>query len=107
MALEIVEIEKARNNFYVPASSVVVSGKNVVTQLYLELTSVQIENPLVGADRFTFVINNGFDVSKNEFLLAEGKTLPEFFKLGSPVEIRMGYGDRTKLDLMLIGVVTE
>jgi phage protein D len=107
MALEILEIEKARNNFYVPASSVVVSGKNVVTELYLELTSVQIDNPLVGADRFTFVINNGFDVSKNEFLPADGKTLPEFFKLGSPVEIRMGYGDRTKLDLMLIGIVTE
>jgi phage protein D len=107
MALEIIDIEKARNKFYAPAASVRVNEKNVVTELYLELTSVQIENPLVGADSFTFVINNGFEVSKNEFLIVEGKTLPEFFKLGSPVEISMGYGDRTKLDPMLIGVVTE
>ncbi len=107
MALGILEIEKARNNFYAPAANVLVSEKSVVRDLHLELTSVQVENPLVGADSFTFVINNGFDVSKNEFLLANNKTLPEFFKLGSPVEIRMGYGDRTRLDLMLIGIVTE
>jgi len=107
MALEILEIEKARNNFYTPAATVKVAGKSVVGDLHLELTSVQVENPLVGADSFTFVINNGFDVAHNEFLTAENKTLPEFFKLGSPVEIRMGYGDRSKLDLMLTGIMTE
>ena len=107
MAIGILEIEKARNNFYAPAASVRVSGRSVVGELHLELTSVTVENPLVGADAFTFVINNGFDLSRSEFLMADNKSLPEFFKLGSPVEIRMGYGDRSKLDLMLIGVVTE
>jgi uncharacterized protein len=107
MALEIVEIEKARGNFYSPAANVRVNGKSVVRDLQLELTSVTVENPLVGADRFTLVINNGFDISKNEFLIAENKTLPEFFKLGSPVEIFMGYGDRSKLDQIVIGIVTE
>lgn len=106
MALGILEIEKARNNFYAPAASVLISKKNVVQDLHLELTSVQVDNPLDGADSFTFVINNGFDVSQNEFLPADNKTLPEFLRLGSPVEIHMGYGDRTKLDLMLKGIMT-
>src|SRR5262249_4909059 len=48
-----------------------------------------------------------FDIASREFLTIGGKTLPEFFDFGSPVEIYMGYGDRTKLDLMLTGVVTE
>jgi hypothetical protein len=34
-------------------------------------------------------------------------TLPDFFQFGAPVEIYMGYGDRSTLDLMLTGVVTE
>ena len=107
MATTIEQIEKARNNFYVPACNVKVSGQSVVEELYLELTSVHVDNTLEGADRFSFVINNGFDVAKREFLTAKGETLPRFLKLGSPVEIRMGYGDRSNLDLMLTGIVTE
>ena len=107
MATTIEQIESARKNFYVPACHVKVAGKSIVDELYLELTSVQVDNTLVGADRFSFVINNGFDVSRREFLLAQEQTLPRFLRLGSPVEIRMGYGDRSKLDLMLTGIVTE
>jgi uncharacterized protein len=105
MALKILEIEKARKDFYAPAVQVLVGGKNVVRDLYLELTSVQVDQTLEGSDRFSFVINNGFDVSKREFLFAGNQSLPEFFKPGGPVSIHMGYGDR--LDLMLNGIVTE
>ena len=107
MATTIEQIETARNNFYVPACNVKVAGKSVLEELYLELTSVTVDNTLEGADRFTFVINNGFDVSQREFLIANELTLPRFFRLGAPVEIRMGYGDRSNLDLMLTGIVTE
>ena len=107
MATTIEQIERARNNFYAPACNVKVSGKSVVGELHLELTSVNVDNTLEGPDRFSFVINNGFDVSQREFLTAKGETLPRFFRLGSPVEIRMGYGDRSNLDLMLMGIVTE
>jgi phage protein D len=105
MALKILEIEKARKDFYAPASRVLVGGKNLIRDLYLEVTSVQVDQTLEGADRFSFVINNGFDVSKREFIPAGNKSLPEFFEFGSPVTIHMGYGDR--LDLMLSGIVTE
>lgn len=107
MALTILEIEKARNNFYAPAFNVVVAEQSLVRQLHLEVTSVQVDNNLDAADRFSIVINNGFDVSQREFIKVGNKTLPEFFKLGSPVKIQMGYGDRDSLDEMLIGIVTE
>lgn len=105
MALKILEIEKASKDFYAPASQVLVDGQDVVRDLYLELTSVQVDQTLEGADRFSFVINNGFDVSKREFIFAGNKTLPEFFKPGAVVAIHMGYEDR--LDRMVNGVVTE
>jgi phage protein D len=107
MAMTVSQIERARNFFYAPAFNVLVARQNLVRDLHLEVTSVQVDNVLKGADRFSIVINNGFDVSKREFLKAGDKTLPEFFEVGSPVEIHMGYGDRHNLDLMLIGIVTE
>lgn len=107
MALNILQIEKARGNFYAPSFNVIVSGQSLVLGLQLEVTSVQIDDNLKMAGRFSFVVNNAFDIASREFLKVGGKTLPEFFEFGAPVEIYMGYGDRSKLDLMLTGVVTE
>lgn len=107
MTKSIQEIERAQDNFYTPAFNVLVAGKSLVRDLHLEVTSVQVDKMLEGADRFSFVINNGFDVSKREFIKAGDKTLPEFFEFGSPVEIHLGYGDRSNLDLMFSGRVTE
>jgi uncharacterized protein len=107
MATTILQIEQANLNFYAPAFNVVVRNNSLVKDLNLEVTSVQVDNALDAADRFSFVINNGFDISKREFIKAAGKTLPEFFELGSPVKIEMGYGDRGHLVEMLSGIVTE
>ena len=107
MALTILQIEKARKNFYAPAFNVKVSGKSLVVNLQLEVTSVQVDNALDAADRFSFVINNAFNIATREFAKVGDKTLPEFVEFGAPVEIYMGYGDRTKLDLMLAGIITE
>lgn len=105
MALTIVEIEKARNNFYAPAAQVLVAKLNLVRELNLELTSVNVDQTLGGADRFSFVINNGFNVAQREFIPAGIKPLPQFFEFGSPVKILMGYRDR--LEVMFTGSVTE
>src|SRR5687767_930868 len=107
MALNILQIEQARQNFYAPAFNVVFRNDSVVEDLHLEVTSARVDNVLDAADQFSFVINNGFDVSQREFIKINGKPLPQFFALGSPVKIYMGYGDRKRLDLMISGIVTE
>jgi uncharacterized protein len=107
MTLNIQQIEKARKDFYAPAFSIRVADRNVVEDLLLEIASVHVDNSLEAADRFTFVVNNAFIISSREFITIEGRTLPDFFAFGAPVDISMGYGDRTTLDLMLTGIVTE
>lgn len=107
MPLNILQIEKARKDFYAPSFNVVAAGKSLVPDLYLEVSSVEIDNLLDAADRFSFVIVNAFDVTRREFLKVGNKTLPEFFEFGLPIEISMGYGDRAKLTPMLSGIVTE
>ena len=107
MALNILQIEKARGNFYAPSFNIVTGNQSLVLNLQLEVGSVEVRNSLKAEDRFSFVINNAFDITKREFIKIDGKTLPEFFDFGLPIDIFMGYGDRSHLDLMLSGVVTE
>jgi phage protein D len=107
MSTTILDIELARNNFYAPAFKISVAGQNLVRNLELEITSVSVDKALERADHFTFVVNNAFDISKREFLKVDNKTMPEFFEVGTPIEISMGYGDHRTLDIMLQGIVTE
>jgi Bacteriophage probable baseplate hub protein len=107
MTMTIEQIERARSNFYAPAFNVKVSNQSLVQDLHLEVASVSVDNTLDMAARFSFTINNAFDIAQRDFLRINGKTLPEIFAFGSPVEIYMGYGDRSKLDLMVTGVLTE
>jgi phage protein D len=107
MALTILQVERTRKNFYAPSCDVTVGGRSLLLNLHLEVISVQIDNVLDAPDRFTFVVNNAFDISTREFLLVDGRTLPEVFEFGASVEIFMGYGDRSRLEPMLSGVITE
>jgi phage protein D len=107
MALTILQVERARKNFYAPSFDVTVGGRSLLLNLHLEVISVQIDNVLDAPDRFTFVVNNAFDIATREFLIVDGKTLPEVFEFGAAVEIFMGYGDRSRLEPMLSGVITE
>jgi phage protein D len=107
MPVTILDIEKRQADFYAPAFRVLVSGQDLVVDLYLEVISVQVENPVNKSDHFTFVVANAFNVTTREFVKVGDKTLPEFFEFGSPVEIFMGYRGPSKLPLILDGIVTE
>jgi phage protein D len=107
MTLTIKQIEPARKNFYAPAFAIEVSGQNLVRVHHLEVASVQVDSILNMSDRFTFVINNAFDIAAREFIRIGGRPLPQFFDFGAKVKISMGYGDASGLDVMLTGIVTE
>jgi phage protein D len=107
MTLTIRQIEPAQKNFYAPAFDIVVGGSSLVRNLHLEIASVEVEQVLGTAHRFSFVINNGYDMRQRDFIPLGGKTLPDFFELGTEVRVSIGYGDRRSLPLMLTGVVTE
>jgi Bacteriophage probable baseplate hub protein len=107
MPLTIEQIERDRKNFFAPAFNVVVAKQSLLQDLRLEVASVQVDQMNNAAHRFSFVVHNGFDITRREFIKVAGKTLPDFFAFGTDVEIHMGYGDRRSLDLMLSGIVTE
>lgn len=96
------ELEKKHKDLYVPAYLIKVNDKDVLRSHFMEIASVQVDNTLKGADRFTFTVNSTFDLQTREFV-----HLSDTFAFGNAVEIRMGYVDGVELPLMLRGIVTS
>jgi len=108
MAQTFVDLERVHEKFYVPSYQIKVNGKDLLGDLFLEIVSVQVDNPLNGADRFTFTVNGGFDFENREFRLAKDfPLLFDLFTFGNAVEIYVGYQNNKELPLLLRGKITS
>ena len=102
MTLTIENLEAAHQNFYVPAYRIIVDDDDLLKDLYMEIASVEVDNTLKGADRFSFSVNSTFDFEKREF----AQLIDDVFAFGKPVGIYIGYKDSGTLPLLLKGKVT-
>lgn len=102
MSQEITALQQQHANFFVPAYRILVDGKDLLTNFYMEIASVQVDNTLKGADRFAFTVNSTFNFESREF-----EHLQTTFAFGKPVEIYMGYTGKLSLKLMLRGMITS
>ena len=107
MTLTLVQLEQAHLNFYVPSYRILVNGNDLLRKLFLEITTVQVDNTLKGSDRFSFTVNSAFNFENREFRLSKDFPLiSDLFAFGNAVEISMGYQDNKDLPLMLRGKIT-
>jgi uncharacterized protein len=101
MATTITKLEENYGNFYVPTFKLEVDGKDVLSECFLEIASVQVDNTLKGADRFSFTVNGTFNFERREF-----EHLEDLFKFGNSVKIFLGYKDSKSLTLMHRGIIS-
>lgn len=116
MPLTIPQLEGKYGDFYVPAFKVLVDGQDLVAQLFLEITTVQVDNTLKGADRFSFTVNSAFNAQTRQFAPPEDFSrsqtrkvdyFDDLFRFGSAVEIHFGYQDYRSLTLVHRGLITS
>ena len=107
MTKTFVQVEETHKDFYVPSFEILVNNQNLLKHLYMEISSVQVDNVLKGGDRFSFTVNSTFDFEKKDF-----EHLEDTFAFGNSVLIRMGYQngkiqpDGKTLPIMLMGKIT-
>ncbi len=83
--------------YYAPRFVVAINGK----ELTGDITSVQLSEKLKAAAEATITVSDKFDMEKQEFTLLD----KDMFKVGSDVEIKMGYAD--SLQKMMSGMITN
>jgi phage protein D len=104
------EFESKYDDFYVPVSAIKVGGQDLVRELLLTVTSVEVELKINAPGRFSFTVASAFDWTEREFLGGEGLDrvdLLDLFAFGAEVEVRLGYNDPASLVSMITGIVTE
>lgn len=97
--MDLIDLEKKYRNFYVPAVQIKVEGEDLFRS-GVEISSVNVENTLEGADSFSFVVNNSYDTIRRELKWVDRSLAP-----GRGVEIKMGYTD--KLELIMLGLISS
>jgi phage protein D len=106
------EFEADYDDFYVPTSVIKVGGRDLVRELYLTITSTEVEFKLNAAGRFSFTVASAFDWKERQFLgkaAFEEVDLLQLFAFGAEVEVWIGYGQPSKLGKkpLIKGIVTE
>jgi phage protein D len=104
------QLEKLHGDFYVPTFVIKLGGEDLVRDLCLAVTSVTVDLKERAAGHFSFTVANAFDLTRREFVATSGEDpidLLDLFEFGSSVAISLGYGDPSKLPLLLDGLVTE
>lgn len=100
--MDFAAFEKKYRNFYAPNYMIKVAGKDLLRES-VEVFQVTVNNTLEGADDVSFTLNNPFDPDKENFPYLQEDGL---FEVGKEIEVTAGYGDRSRLVTIFLGLLT-
>ena len=92
-------------NFYAPTFSIKVAGQDIVRDLLIPTSQVEVDMMLGAASRFSFTVTDSYHPDSQSFKTGRGSPLP--FSFGTEVEIGMGYQDLNSMKDVFRGVITE
>jgi len=105
--MDLSDVSRLYGDFYVPAFSVKVNGRELTHDLAIGVSQVEVDMELAAAGRFSFTVVETFDIEKRSFVSGYGAPVLDVLTFGAPVEIGIGYGDNARLTTMMRGVITE
>jgi uncharacterized protein len=105
--MELAAVSSKHNHFYVPTFRVRIGGKDLVRDLGIPVSQVEVDRALSAAGRFSFTVVNSYSHKDQAFLDARGAPILEVLKFGAMVEIAIGYRDHERLPVLLTGMITE
>ena len=105
--MELSTLSDRYGDFYAPAFAVRIGGKDLVRDLFVPVSQVEVDLVLGAAARFSFTVVNSYDLKAHAFQTGRGDDLLQLFKFGAEVNICIGYGDAKSVPLMASGVITE
>lgn len=105
--MELAALSDDYRNFYAPAFCVRLAGADVVRDLLVAVSQVEAELVMNAASHFSFTLSNCYNLESGQFETGRGKPLLELLKLGTEVEVCIGYGDSATTPTTMLGQVTE
>jgi phage protein D len=105
--MNLADFSNRNAGFYAPAFVVKVGGRALTQTHAIAVAQVEVDLTLGAAGRFSFNVVNSYDDKRHAFLSGRGKPVLELLKFGATVEISLGYGDFSRLPVLIEGTITE
>lgn len=105
--MELATLSRQYGDFYAPAFSVHVGGRDLMRDLLVPVAQVEVDLVLGAASRFSFTVVDSYSFEKHAFLSGRGRDLIDLLAFGAEVDICLGYGDARSVPRVVSGMVTE
>lgn len=105
--MKLADLSSGYGNFYAPAFTLRLGGVDVVRQLLVAVSDVEVDLVMTAASHFSFTLVDCYNQDKGEFQSGHGENLLETLTLGAEVEVCIGYGDAATTPTAMLGQVTE
>jgi len=105
--MELATLSKDYGDFYAPAYAVRLGTEDLMRDLVVAVSQVDVDMKLGGASHFSFTVTDCYSHKLQAFQTGRGDDLLKLLSFGAEVEIRMGYGDGSSTPIAVSGIITE
>lgn len=105
--MELAALSRNYGGFYAPSYAVRVGRNDLVRDLFVPVSQVEVDMVLGAASRFAFTVTDCYSHKLQVFQSGRGEDVLDLLAFGAEVEICMGYGDARTTPSAVVGVVTE
>lgn len=105
--MELVDLSRGYRNFYAPAFTVRLARADVVRDLLVAVSQVEVDLVMNAASRFSFTLSDCYSQKAHAFQTGRGRDLLALLSFGAEVEVCIGYGDAASTPTAMLGMVTE
>ncbi|MDM0116699.1 hypothetical protein QTI66_31670 [Variovorax sp. J22R133] len=105
--MELADLSKGYGNFYAPAFTLRLAGADVLRDLLVAVSQIEVELVMNAASHFSFTLANCYNLESGQFETGRGQDLLKILTLGAEVEVCIGYGDAASTPTAMLGQVAK
>ena len=105
--MELSDYAGSYGDFYAPAYAVRIGRNDLMRDLFIPVSQVEVELVLGAASRFSFTVPNSYSQSLHAFKTGQGDDVLSILTFGAEIEICIGYGDSKSTPTAMRGMITE
>src|SRR4051812_31891167 len=105
--MELATLANTYGDFYAPSYAVRIGSDDLMRDLLVAVSQVEVDLVLGAASRFTFTVSDSYSHKLHAFKTGRGADVLKLLTFGTEVEICLGYGDSRTTPVAVSGVITE
>jgi len=105
--MELATLANSYGDFYAPTYAVRLGTDDLMRDLLVSVSQVEVDLVLGAASRFTFTLSDSYSQKLHAFKTGAGDDVLSLLEFGNLVDVCMGYGDSKSTPTIVRGLITE